>query len=51
LVKAGSEQEYWVVVFMIRVRQTDCLSVVDEFNNKQTAHCVMTHVKFQQNWV
>jgi hypothetical protein len=24
LVKAGSEQEYWVVVFMIRVRQTVC---------------------------
>jgi hypothetical protein len=35
LVKACSEQEYWVVVFMIRVRQPVCLLSMNSTTNKQ----------------
>lgn len=42
LVKARSEQECWVVVLMIRVRQAVCLLWMNSTTNKQTAHCVMT---------
>jgi hypothetical protein len=55
LVKARSEQECWVVVLMIRVRQAVCLSVVDEFNNEQTNSSLCNDsgrfVKFQQHGV